>query len=581
MTETKANSLSVSLLNRKIYAVCYTGQDPIGAFHSALYSARQRFFETGKAVHVRENGIYDGVPGEVRGKISRRGFRWVKKAGKHVLETAFANGAQRGIAFYDPNGVLRAHIFFDREQHWVRTEYFAPDDSQRAKICFKPDDTRDAVIRFDYSRSTGKTKETLLFPVPYAYQTAEQSLQNARCGGDTFLLVSTDTGEFAYCPREEQQRRIRFMKDSRNASVMLSMGWEIKDGDITAPDALESAESEYRFAGLEDMVQIAPAPETTVEPEATAEPETTVESETTAEPETTVEPETKAEPEAAAEPETTVEPKTKAEPETAAKPETAVEPETAAESESEAASAALAVLGLSAQEASRMRDALDRLLEQDAQQSEATSAACTLIRDGAAVHFTGSLEKGLRTGFGRTETPEGVTLYEGEYKDDKREGFGAQHYRSGAISYVGDFKNDRREGFGVSFREKDHALHVSRWSDGKPERYAALFAPDGTLRFAGKILDGQKQGAGVSIDTTNDTVFVAKYRDNTPTGEGALFAGDGTLLYTGGWKDGKRNGHGVEFDGHGDIVYAGEWKDDAYLNGILYKKVQGPDDGQN
>ncbi len=42
---------------------------------------------------------------------------------------------------------------------------------------FKPDDHRDAVIRFDYNDSTGKTKETVLFPVPYAFQTAEQSLQ--------------------------------------------------------------------------------------------------------------------------------------------------------------------------------------------------------------------------------------------------------------------------------------------------------------------------------------------------------------------------------------------------------------------
>ncbi|MFR7551154.1 MAG: hypothetical protein ACLUVB_00055 [Acutalibacteraceae bacterium] len=78
-----------------------------------------------------------------------------------------------------------------------------------------------------------------------------------------------------------------------------------------------------------------------------------------------------------------------------------------------------------------------------------------------------------------------------------------------------------------------------------------------------------------------DTVFVAKYKDNAPTGEGALFSGDGTLLYAGGWKDGKRCGHGVEFDRAGNVVYAGEWKDDAYLNGILYKKVQGAADGEN
>ena len=255
MTENKANAISVSLLNRKIYAVCYTGIDTLGAFHGALYNARRRFLETGKTARVREAGIYDGTPGEVRGKVSRRGFKWEKTAGGRTLEAAFSSGSQRGIAFRDPDGALRARIYFDREQHWVRTEYPAPDDDQRAKVSFKPDDTRDAVLRFDYSRSTGKTKETTLFPVPYAFQTAEQSLQNAHCGNDALLLSATDTGEFAYCPREEQQRRIRFMKDSRNASVMLSMGWEVKDGDIAAPDAPDARDPEYIFTSIEETVR--------------------------------------------------------------------------------------------------------------------------------------------------------------------------------------------------------------------------------------------------------------------------------------------------------------------------------------
>ena len=118
------------------------------------------------------------------------------------------------------------------------------------------------MLRFDYSRSTGKTKETTLFPCPMRFQTAEQSLQNAHCGSDSLLLIATDTGEFAYCPREEQQRRIRFMKDSRNASVMLSMGWEVKDGDITPPSAPDVRDPEYIFTSIEETVRTErPAPE--------------------------------------------------------------------------------------------------------------------------------------------------------------------------------------------------------------------------------------------------------------------------------------------------------------------------------
>ena len=231
MTEHNATSLSASLVNRKVYTVCYTGLDTLSSFHDALYEARRSYFGSGKTVHIRARGIFDGLSGEVHGKLSRRTIKWKKRAGKNTLEAAFTNGGQRGIAFYNAYGALRARVYYDGEMQWMRTEYFSPDDDRRARITFKPDDHRDAVIRFDYNDSTGKTKETVLFPVPYAFQTAEQSLQNAQFG-DRLLLVADERGEYAYCPRGEQQRRIKFLKQNKNASVMLSMGWEVKDGDV-------------------------------------------------------------------------------------------------------------------------------------------------------------------------------------------------------------------------------------------------------------------------------------------------------------------------------------------------------------
>ena len=239
MTEHNATSLSASLVNRKVYTVCYTGLDTLSSFHDALYEARRSYFGSGKTVHIRARGIFDGLSGEVHGKLSRRTIKWKKRAGKTTLEAAFTNGGQRGIAFYNAYGALRARVYYDGEMQWMRTEYFSPDDDRRARITFKPDDHRDAVIRFDYNDSTGKTKETVLFPVPYAFQTAEQSLQNAQFG-DRLLLVADERGEYAYCPREEQQRRIKFLKQNKNASVMLSMGWEVKDGDVPETTEPES-----------------------------------------------------------------------------------------------------------------------------------------------------------------------------------------------------------------------------------------------------------------------------------------------------------------------------------------------------
>ncbi len=555
MTEHNATSLSASLVNRKVYTVCYTGLDTLSSFHDALYEARRSYFGSGKTVHIRARGIFDGLSGEVHGKLSRRTIKWKKRAGKTTLEAAFTNGGQRGIAFYNAYGALRACVYYDGEMQWMRTEYFSPDDDRRARITFKPDDHRDAVIRFDYNDSTGKTKETVLFPVPYAFQTAEQSLQNAQFG-DRLLLVADERGEYAYCPREEQQRRIKFLKQNKNASVMLSMGWEVKDGDV--PETTEP-ESELPVFGnltepalvdfLSDPAEKAaePTEEEPVLEEATPEEPASEEAASEA-PEAEPQPETEPE-EAPEEPAPVETPKTDPAPD------------------------------ITPEELRQARALLDKLLPtKEAEKEDDPETGITLIRGGAPLRYTGDIsEDGKREGFGRTVNNNGITLYEGGYKNDLREGFGVHHYRSGAVSYIGDFKEDKREGFGVSFRESDHALHISHWQNGKPQGMATIFNKNGDLIYNGQIIDGQKQGAGVSVDPETHCVFVEKYENNEKAGQATLFDADGNLIYSGGWQNGKRQGHGTAFDKNGNVVYTGEWKDDRYENGILYRHVQNED----
>lgn len=597
MTEHNATSLSASLVNRKVYTVCYTGLDTLSSFHDTLYEARRSYFGSGKTVHIRARGIFDGLSGEVHGKLNRRTIKWKKRAGRKTLEAAFTNGGQRGIAFYNPYGALRARVYYDGEMQWMRTEYFSPDDDRRARITFKPDDHRDAVIRFDYNDSTGKTKETVLFPVPYAFQTAEQSLQNAQFG-DRLLLVADERGEYAYCPREEQQRRIKFLKQNKNASVMLSMGWAVKDGDVpetTEPEAelpvFENLTEPALVDFLSDPTEMAaapaeeepipeePAPEESAPEEATpAEPapEETPNSEPEAEP-APVEPETEEAPDESPTEDT---PAPEIFPEPEIKPEEVIPEEPASKTEPEAPKDEPAP-GITPEELQQARALLDKLLpakEAEKANEPDPETGITLIRNGTPLHYTGDLsEDGKREGFGRTVNDNGITLYEGEYKNDLREGFGVHHYRSGAVSYIGDFKGDKREGFGVSFRESDHALHISHWQNGKPQGMATIFDKNGDLIYNGQIIDGQKQGAGVSVDPETHCVFVEKYENNEKTGEGTLFDADGNLIYSGGWQNGKRQGHGTEFDKNGNVVYTGEWKNDRYENGILYRHVQNED----
>ena len=376
MTEHNATSLSASLVNRKVYTVCYTGLDTLSSFHDALYEARRSYFGSGKTVHIRARGIFDGLSGEVHGKLSRRTIKWKKRAGKNTLEAAFTDGGQRGIAFYNAYGALRARVYYDGEMQWMRTEYFSPDDDRRARITFKPDDHRDAVIRFDYNDSTGKTKETVLFPVPYAFQTAEQSLQNAQFG-DRLLLVADERGEYAYCPREEQQRRIKFLKQNKNASVMLSMGWEVKDGDVP-----ETTEPESELPVFGNLTEPALVDFLSDPAEKAAEP---TEEEPASEEAASEAPEAKPQPETEPEPkeveESLIEDTPAEEPEEAPEEPAPVEtPKTAPAPD------------ITPEELRQARALLDKLLPaKEAEKEDDPKAGITLIRGGAPLRYTGDL----------------------------------------------------------------------------------------------------------------------------------------------------------------------------------------------
>lgn len=171
----------------------------------------------------------------------------------------------------------------------------------------------------------------------------------------------------------------------------------------------------------------------------------------------------------------------------------------------------------------------------------------------------------------------GLTAYNGEYRDGKRDGFGSYYYKDGSLCYAGFWRDDKKDGLGVSFRDTDHALHIAKWQNGQPGGIVSLFDSEGSLRFGGRIVNGKKEGAGVSINQADGTVFVGKWENGQPTGLGSSFDRDGNLLYYGNWRDGKRDGHGTEFDQSGAIVFDGEWKDGKYHNGILYQKLRQDD----
>ena len=588
-----SSAMSLSLLARNVYCVCFADRDSLDILRGELALARERYFTGGcKTLRVGKREVIRGFEGKLQGKLSRRGFFWRKSAhnvtgtGNLLLEEAFDQKGGYLLVNRDFRNIIASRVFFNKALAWLKSEYYEPWDTQNARVIFKPVDADDLVERFDWDAAKKRYRSTMLYPVPYLEGDAGQSLLNAQFG-EPKLLVSTGEGMFCYCPKEETQRRKEALADLRRGTLVILPAWEVKEGSLAAPGEPEPEGPDITFSSLEEYAHIQeppvkelPAVAAPGEEAIPEEPAPQEEMEVTVPEEAIVEAPVPGE-EAA--PAVSEEPAPQEEMEAPAPEEAAGErplPEEAAPcGEAPAAQEERAQEPTPQAESAGPAEEPSPWEPQDAEDREILQAA----REAAGVQtqglspangpsYRGELREGLPWGQGRTEQPNGRTSYEGEFRAGKREGFGAYYYKNGSLCYAGSWKEDKKDGLGVSFRESDHILHIAKWKEGAPGEFVSLFDKEGNLRYGGRIEDGKKQGAGVSYNAADGTVFVGKWQDGQPTGIGSAFDREGNLAYYGAWKDGKRHGHGTEFDSAGAIVFDGEWRDGKYYNGILYQK---------
>ena len=593
-----SSAMSLSLLARNVYCVCFADRDSLDILRGELALARERYFTGGcKTLRVGKREVIRGFEGKLQGKLSRRGFFWRKSAhnvtgtGNLLLEEAFDQKGGYLLVNRDFRNIIASRVFFNKALAWLKSEYYEPWDTQNARVIFKPVDSDDLVERFDWDAAKKRYRSTMLYPVPYLEGDAGQSLLNAQFG-EPKLLVSTGEGMFCYCPKEEAQRRKEALADLRRGTLVILPAWEVKEGSLAAPGEPEPEGPDITFSSLEEYAHIQeppvkelPAVAAPGEEAIPEEPAPQEEVEVTAPEKAIVEAPVPGEEATSA---VSEEPALQEEVEATAPEEAAGErplPEEAAPS-GEAPSAQeeraqepapQAESAGPAEEPSpwEPQDAEDREILQAAREAAGVQTQGLSPANGPS--YRGELREGLPWGQGRTEQPNGRTSYEGEFRAGKREGFGAYYYKNGSLCYAGSWKEDKKDGLGVSFRESDHILHIAKWKEGAPGEFVSLFDKEGNLRYGGRIEDGKKQGAGVSYNAADGTVFVGKWQDGQPTGIGSAFDREGNLAYYGAWKDGKRHGHGTEFDSAGAIVFDGEWRDGKYYNGILYQK-KGPED---
>lgn len=575
----ESSAMSLSLLARNVYCVCFADRDSLDILRGELALARERYFTGGcKTLRVGKREVIRGFEGKLQGKLSRRGFFWRKSAhnvtgtGNLLLEEAFDQKGGYLLVNRDFRNIIASRVFFNKALAWLKSEYYEPWDTQNARVIFKPVDSDDLVERFDWDAAKKRYRSTMLYPVPYLEGDAGQSLLNAQFG-EPKLLVSTGEGMFCYCPKEEAQRRKEALADLRRGTLVILPAWEVKEGSLAAPGEPEPEGPDITFSSLEEYAHIQEPPVKDLPAMEAPEKETIVEAPVPGEETAPAVPE---------------EPASQAEVEATAPEEAAGErplPEEAAPS-GEAPSAQEERVQEPAPQAESAgpaeepspwepQDAEDREILQAAREAAGVQTQGLSPANGPS--YRGELREGLPWGQGRTEQPNGRTSYEGEFRAGKREGFGAYYYKNGSLCYAGSWKEDKKDGLGVSFRESDHILHIAKWKEGAPGEFVSLFDKEGNLRYGGRIEDGKKQGAGVSYNAADGTVFVGKWQDGQPTGIGSAFDREGNLAYYGAWKDGKRHGHGTEFDSAGAIVFDGEWRDGKYYNGILYQK-KSPED---
>lgn len=585
-----SSAMSLSLLARNVYCVCFADRDSLDILRGELALARERYFTGGcKTLRVGKREVIRGFEGKLQGKLSRRGFFWRKSAhnvtgtGNLLLEEAFDQKGGYLLVNRDFRNIIASRVFFNKALAWLKSEYYEPWDTHNARVIFKPVDSDDLVERFDWDAAKKRYRSTMLYPVPYLEGDAGQSLLNAQFG-EPKLLVSTAEGMFCYCPKEEAQRRKQALADLRRGTLVILPAWEVKEGSLAAPGEPEPEGPDITFSSLEEYAHIQeppvkdlPAMEAPGEEAIPEEPALQEEMEAPAPEEAIVEAPVPGEEATSA---VSEEPAPQEKMEATAPEEAAGErslPEEAAPSgeapaaQEERAQEPAPQAG-PAEEPSpwEPQDAEDREILQAAREAAGVQTQGLSPANGPS--YRGELREGLPWGQGRTEQPNGRTSYEGEFRAGKREGFGAYYYKNGSLCYAGSWKEDKKDGLGVSFRESDHILHITKWKEGAPGEFVSLFDKEGNLRYGGRIEDGKKQGAGVSYNAADGTVFVGKWQDGQPTGIGSAFDREGNLAYYGAWKDGKRHGHGTEFDSAGAIVFDGEWRDGKYYNGILYQK---------
>lgn len=181
--------------------------------------------------------------------------------------------------------------------------------------------------------------------------------------------------------------------------------------------------------------------------------------------------------------------------------------------------------------------------------------------------YYGELNKnGNRDGYGKTQTSDGVTLYDGYYKDDKKHGFGAAYYKTGKIYYVGNWEDDIQNGIGIDVRPMDGYITLAEYEKGKKKTIIAKVDNEGKLISANT--NRGDDNIALDVEKTTGNLFISGINTKETS---TILNSRGLPVYYGEIKNGKKDGTGILYNEDGSVLYKGDFlKDDFNGKGSLY-----------
>ena len=612
----------------KICWVCFPQRDGAEPMQGELAAARRRFFADPKhTVSLDKDQNVKGFGGHVRGKLSKRSFYWKKRitgtaAGEVIVEEAFGQRDGWVLVVRDMYGVIVSRSFFDRKHEWLRTEYYEPWDSGRARVSFTPGGVPGTILRRDWDPETKHYHDTLLYGVPYRSGTAGQSVVDAQIG-EPQLLIAMSEGEMCFCPKEEADARLAAMKNVNSGTVVLMPAWEIKGGELVREDGGGDG-ADVTFTSLEEYARI--------EPEKPGRPREPLTGETLPAPERPLPPAASEfvpeqtepadglpliEPHEARhmrEPETPPKPTPVPPAPSAPEPQAQVPPQPAPApmppvqnmSDPMHMSPVEEQLGhmpmLAAQEQiqpapvpvpaappvrepprpqpvqqqpvppaqSQPRPAPMPPMPPMPPAQEPPQPAPAPPRHERPAHGLPAHEAPPREPMPIIQAPksedeislESILAEAAMYSDTPPLPEPSQETSMGMTipnGYTGDIKNGKISGRGRTEQRGGMTSYEGDYVNGKREGFGTYYYKDGNLCYAGAWKDDRRDGLGVSFRDSDHALHVANWKDGQPSGLVTLFDSEGNLRYSGRMENGRKEGAGVVINGEDGTVFVGQW----------------------